>query len=191
MSKQHIISLLQGDIHCFKLVFDQYWDSLYLKACKKVGEEEAKDMVQEVMLTLWKRKENLVFEQEEDLSKYLHTAMRYRIISHYAALKTELPDMAYFDHYKIDSCEQQIETKELAAVLERSVAKLPEKMQLIFRLSRHEDVSIKDIALRLNLSEQTVKNQITEALKRIRIALKPYTSNSALVLSAVLAHWLK
>lgn len=191
MSEQYIISLLQGDINCFKMVFDRYWDPLYRKACKKVGEEEAEDMVQEVMLTLWKRKEKLVFEHEEDLSKYLHTAMRYRIISHYAAVKSEIPDVSYFDNYISASCEQHLETRELAAMLENSVAKLPEKMQLIFRLSRNEDVSIKDIALRLNLSEQTVKNQITEALKRIRVALKPHISNSALVFFGILAHWLK
>jgi RNA polymerase sigma-70 factor (ECF subfamily) len=45
-------------------------------------------------------------------------------------------------------------------------------MQQIFRMSREDDFSIADIARQLNLSEQTIKNQLTEALKRIRESVK-------------------
>jgi RNA polymerase sigma-70 factor (ECF subfamily) len=48
-------------------------------------------------------------------------------------------------------------------------------MQQIFRMSREEDLSIADIAGLLNLSEQTVKNQLSEALKRLRTSLQSNT----------------
>jgi RNA polymerase sigma-70 factor (ECF subfamily) len=65
----------------------------------------------------------------------------------------------------------ELEVKELSELIEGEVSRLPTKMQQVFRMSREEDLSIADIAHKLNVSEQTVKNQLTEALKRLRASL--------------------
>jgi len=66
---------------------------------------------------------------------------------------------------------KNLETRELSEFIESEIRRLPTRMQEVFRLSREDDLSISDIAHRLNLSEQTVKNQLTEALKRLRASI--------------------
>ena len=58
--------------------------------------------------------------------------------------------------------------RELRAEIDAEIIRMPHNMKHCFQLSRQEDQTIKEIALKLSLSEQTVKNNISEALKRLR-----------------------
>jgi RNA polymerase sigma factor (sigma-70 family) len=72
------------------------------------------------------------------------------------------------------TAEELLHYKELQSVIAAEVAALPERMQEVYRLSRTENLSTKEIAQRLNLSEQTVKNTLSAALKRLREKLARY-----------------
>jgi RNA polymerase sigma-70 factor (family 1) len=170
-------SIREDDAAAFKMLYDRYWETLYLKACKRVDKDEAKDMVQEVMTTLWRRRQEIRTDEENAISRYLHTAIKYRVISYYAHSATEIRNSDLFDVLSGQIAENPLEVKELSELLNQAIGQLPVRMQQIFRMSRQEDISIADIASQLNLSEQTVKNQLTEALKRIRASVK--TSDSA------------
>ena len=71
--------------------------------------------------------------------------------------------------------EQKIALDELDKKFRKSVNELSPRVKEIFLLSRNEELSIQEIALKLNLSEQTVKNQITYALKHLRNALTTFS----------------
>jgi RNA polymerase sigma factor (sigma-70 family) len=169
-------SIKKDDAAAFEVLYDRYWEALYLKACKRVDKDEAKDMVQEVMTTLWRRRNDIFAAEDGNIGRYLHTAIKYRVISHYAYTTAEIRNTDLFEALGSQASPNTLETKELSEFLEREINRLPAKMQQIFRMSREDDFSIADIAHKLNLSEQTVKNQLTEALKRIRTAVK---SNNA------------
>ncbi|WP_298740029.1 sigma-70 family RNA polymerase sigma factor [uncultured Chitinophaga sp.] len=175
-------SIKRDDVTAFEILYDRYWKALYMKACQRVDKDEAKDMVQEVMLTLWNRRAKIFVKEDGELGRYLFTAIKYRMISHYAFSKAEIRQVAVFDI--LDEVQANgLETKELQALIEKEVSKLPSRMQEIFRLSREDDYSIAEIARRLNISEQTVKNQLTEALKRLRTSLQSRISGGwALIL---------
>jgi len=166
-----LASIKNDDASAFKILYDRYWESLYVQACKRVNKDEAKDMVQEVMTTLWRRRKEVV-TQQDGIGRYLHTAVKYRVISHYAYTADEIHNHDLFDVLESHALVQTVETKELGEVLEAAISRLPARMQQIFRLSREDDFSIAAIASQLNLSEQTIKNQLTEALKRIRETVK-------------------
>jgi RNA polymerase sigma-70 factor (ECF subfamily) len=111
------------------------------------------------------------------------------VISHYAFSKAEIKKVDIFDI--LDEVHaNELETKELQLLIEKEVSKLPSRMQEIFRMSREDDYSIAEIAKRLNISEQTVKNQLTEALKRLRASLQSRMSGGwALVLFYLFCHF--
>jgi RNA polymerase sigma-70 factor (ECF subfamily) len=165
-------SIRRNDATAFKVLYDRYWESLYLKACRRVDKDEAKDMVQEVMTTLWRRRNDIVVQDDGQIGRYLHTAIKYRVISHYAFLSKELPNTDLFTALNSQEVANTLEAKELSELLEQEINRLPARMQQIFRMSREDDFSIADIARQLNLSEQTIKNQLTEALRRIRESIK-------------------
>lgn len=173
LSDAELLQLIRkDDATAFKFLYDRYWESLYVKACKRVDKDEAKDMVQEVMTTLWRRRNDIIIHDDGNIGRYLHTAIKYRVISHYAYSSKEIPNTDVFAALNSDVYANALETKELSELLEQEINRLPARMQQIFRMSREDDFSIADIARELNLSEQTIKNQLTEALKRIRESIK-------------------
>ncbi|MEC5143393.1 sigma-70 family RNA polymerase sigma factor [Chitinophaga sp. 212800010-3] len=167
----------KDDTAAFEAIYDKYWQGLYLKACQRVDEAEAKDMVQEVMITLWRRRHDIAVTQEGDLGRYLFTAIRYRVISYYAFSSAEIRKAGFFDTFDQYINTDNLETKELKERIEAEINKLPTRMQQIFRMSREDDYTIADIAKTLKISEQTVKNQLTDALKRLRVSLKASSAN--------------
>lgn len=64
-----------------------------------------------------------------------------------------------------------IREKQLAALIEKGISDLPPKMKEVFELSRKQKLTHKEIAEKLNLSEQTVKKQVNNALKILRVKL--------------------
>lgn len=190
ISDGELLQSLKGDdTTAFEILYDRYWKVLYLKACQRVGKDEAKDLVQEVMISLWRRRKNISADKDGDLGRYLFTAVKYRVISHYAFSAVEIKKAAIFDVLEDMENTDALETKELKALIESAVSRLPSRMQQIFRMSREDDYSIAEIAKTLNLSEQTVKNQLSEALKRLRNSL--HTNNSgewAIVLFYLFCH---
>jgi len=163
-------AIRQGDAAAFKLLYDRYWQRLYVKACQRVEKSEAKDIVQEVMTTLWRRRNDVFTFEDGEIGRYLFTAVKYRVISHYAYGAAEIRNTELFDLPAAYA--NPLEAKEFSEFIESEIRQLPPRMQEIFRLSREEELSIGDIARRLNLSEQTVKNQLTEALRRLREAVR-------------------
>ena len=75
----------------------------------------------------------------------------------------------------LDACDpQEIFSQEIMAIFHQTLASLPPQTQQIFRLSRVENKSVKEIAELMQLSPKSVEYHITKALKEMRIALKDY-----------------
>lgn len=131
--------------------------------------DEAEDLVQDVFTSLWDKSSNL--DLTGPLSSYLYSAVRYRFIN-LVAKKRVRSDYAQTLQTLIDegdySTDSYVNEKELIALIEKEIAKLPEKMRNVFELSRNFGLSHNQIARQLNLSEKTVKNHINHALKVLR-----------------------
>jgi len=134
-------------------------------------------VVQEVFISLWRNKHSI--EIKDTLSPYLFTALRYCIIKtiyrkgkkgQYVPLS---PDELQCDE---NFSEELLEYKDLQQAVNREINDLPERMREIYRLSRYENLSAGEIAQRLHISEQTVKNTISATLRKLRLKLSHLSS---------------
>ncbi len=162
----------------FEIVYNRYWEPLYKKALRRLGNSaDAQDVVQEVFVSLWRNRDTV--KVESTLAPYLFTALKYCIISqvYRKAKKGITVPLALEELVQLEvTTEELLEFKELQQIINTEVAALPERMREIYRLSRIEHLQIAEIAMQLNISEQTVKNTLSTALKRLREKLAHYSA---------------
>lgn len=179
-NKKIIEAIIKGDERVFEQVFREYFIRLFNYACQYIIDREiARDMVQETFMKLWENRTGLdpegslismLFRITHNNSlnylkhlnvhkKYSESVrknlMNYRL--NYAALKDETSEMIIY--------------RELQEKVNKAIEQLPPKCKEIFVLSRSKELKHKEIAKQLNISVKTVENQITEALRRIRLYL--------------------
>ena len=154
----------------FRVLYDRYWKPLYQKALARLGTDaDAQDAVQEVFISCWRNRQTI--QTDDSIAPYLFTALKYCIIKmvYRAARKGVILPLSLTGLEQTElSTEELLQHKELQAIIAREVARLPDQMRRIYQLSRTEALSITEIAQQLNLSEQTVKNTLTTALKKLR-----------------------
>lgn len=155
----------------FSRLFDKYWKTLVNAAYKVLKDREAAhDVVQELFVKLWQQRASL---QVDNVSAYLHTAVKYRVINFIQKHKIPMLQLDFVDEFKnLNSTEELINYRELNQLLQESVDRLPEQCGKVFRMSRFDYLSNQEIAQKLNLSVRTVENHIAHALRLLKPKLK-------------------
>lgn len=182
---EKLLELIQADsCTAFDQIYARYWSKLYLSAYNILGDSQAsEDIVQEVLVSLWMRRHSLAVDS---LPAFLHAAVRYQVFKVMragkipAALCREAPKLSV-----VNEGEEALIEKDIAHLLEKGIADLPEKCRQIFLLSRKEHLSTKEIARWLGIAPKTVENQITIALHRLRATLGDFL----LWISVLFAAW--
>jgi RNA polymerase sigma-70 factor (family 1) len=173
---QELVALLkQGDEHAFTEIYNRYWKRVFAVAVKKLGDfDEAKEVVQEIFISLWERREKVVVEGE--LASYLSVSVKYKIINrldkHYIRKNyiDNLPASAEVDN----STQEWLDFEEVKERLAKLVSELPEKCRLVFVMSREQGLSHKQIAEEMNISEKTVEAHLSKATKTLRTGLRSF-----------------
>jgi RNA polymerase sigma-70 factor (family 1) len=171
---QQLIDLLkEDDEDAFTEIYSRYAENLVGFASSKLYcLEDAHDIIHDLFVTLWEERKTLIVHRK--LESYLFTLVRYRIIDKirrnitredYAGMTSTL-SLSYDPEV-----EQQIATKELQQQVNAVLEGLSPRVKEVYKLSREEHLTIKEIAGKLEVSEQTVKNQLTVALKHLRQSL--------------------
>lgn len=181
--------LKEDDEAAFAEIYSRYAAKLTGFASSKLYSlEDSHDVIHDVFVKLWEERAHLMVNR--NLEAYLFTVIRYRIIDKirknitredYAGMVLALG----ISHQA--EIEDQISAKEIKKHIDRTLEKLSPRVREIYCLSREENLSIAEIADKLQLSEQTVKNQLTFALKHLRESLGTL-SVSTLVLVLPLLH---
>ncbi len=165
--------LASGDETAFYILYDLYWEQLYIQVIRIVKDSaETEDIVQDVFSTLWRIRASLTDVQ--DIKPYLFTIARnhaVRRVSHSKRLQDSLSSFMQFAQNEVYSLDKEMDNKELLSFIDMQIKDLPEKMREIFTLSRKNGLSNKEIAELLHISENTVKKQINNSIKRIRESL--------------------
>lgn len=171
--------LVAGDEQsAFRILYEKYWQPLYYKALSRLGDDaDAQDAVQEVFISCWRNKATI--QIRDSLSPYLFTALKYCIIKKVyrkgkKGLETPL-SIHELERTEL-SGDELLQYKELQSVILKEVERLPERMKEVYRLSRVDNLQIAEIAQQLQITEQTVKNTLGAALKKLRVRLSQYAS---------------
>jgi len=171
-------SLKEGDQYAYTEIFERYHKLLIKHTFQLLQDrDEASDLVQDVFLTLWQKRTHITFSTS--LSSYLYTSVRNRVfdlLSHQKVISKYAEAIGLFMEQGVSITDEMIREKELAAIIEREVAALPPKMQEVFRLSREEELSYKEIAQKMNITEQTAKLQVHNAVKTLRLKIGSFLS---------------
>lgn len=177
------------DEQAFNSLFDRYWDKLYRVARARLDDEtEAQDIVQEIFIKLWQRRETV--EISSSVENYLQGAVRLSVISHYrsrkadeARLQNALERINIFE----DSIHSLTDYLELEQTLEEALNVMPGMLKKVYQL-RSENHSVKAIAGELGLADQTVKNYIAEVTRRLRsIIIEKYPERHLTYMAIIIA----
>lgn len=174
-----LVALLKEDNQrAYTEIFERYSKILVNHAYKILGDrDQANDVVQDVFLAIWNRRNEI--EITGTLSSYLYKATKNRILNHIAHEKVvshyadSISNFIENDYVLADS---SLREKELEAIIEKEIALLPAKMREVFLLKKVEELSYDEIALQLNITDKTAKQQVYNSLKILRHKLKPLLS---------------
>lgn len=160
--------LAAGDEQAFRNIFHSFTPSLFASALQVVKlEEPAREIVQETFLKVWMHREALGLM--ENPAGWVYRAASNLSVSYLRkqASAWKWLQQQTFSSGAANDVLEKVSFREAQQLLHQAIAALPPKRQLIFRLSRQEELSHADIAARLNMSQNTVKNQIVLAVKFI------------------------
>lgn len=174
---KELTSLLRnGDPDTFAFIYNKFKVSLYLHALRSIKDAgNATDIVQEVFTNLWERRSE--FAPSSSIGNYLYGAVRNRVfnaIAHQNVTDRYARSIQTFFEKGEFYTDNLIREKELSQIIEREIASLPKKMREVFLLSRNTDLSHKDIGKILGISGTTVKKQVCNAIRILRLKIDPF-----------------
>lgn len=164
---QLLVSLKEGDEAAFTELYHRYWEKLYRSACKKLGStEDAREIVHDVLLDIWKRRAELSIEYP---AAYFEKAIRFRVINHVKRKKsTTLIDSFEAALYSPFHADSQVEMNEFLRLLESWIGLLPPKQAQIFIKYYIESLSADEIAAEMGLSKKTIQNNLSMAVQFLK-----------------------
>jgi len=163
----------EGQRSAYEEIYHRYWAVLFRHARKMVqNDEDAKDLVQDVFSVFWL--DGPTLELQTTLSAYLYSLVRYKVFNLIDRKKVRsnyLSSLEEFIKKNEYSGEYRVREKQMEELIEKEIAALPPKMREVFELSRRANMSYRDIAEKLSISDNTVKKQMSNALKILRSRL--------------------
>ncbi len=171
-----IQKLKEGDIKALEVLFNKHYGNLcrYLLLLFK-NQLVVDHIAQDIFVYLWENREQI--EIRTSIESYLYSAGRYKALNQIRnqSRREIINNSLYTSNDQGEASSDIIlEQKELEEIIENAITTLPPRCQQIFRLSRNEDLSNKEIAKFLNISVNTVENQMGIALRKLKTALRPY-----------------
>ncbi|WP_124559084.1 RNA polymerase sigma-70 factor [Pedobacter sp. KBW01] len=166
-----LLLLREGNGDAFSELYDRNWKFLYNSAFNILRHhEDTMDVCQGIFLWIWEHHEKL--EIKTNFKSYLFVSAKYKIAN---MIRDGKVRENLFDGTELDavSCDDfnLLEVKELKNLIQQLISELPPKCREIFVMSREEAMSHREIAQKLGISEKTVDEQISRALKKLRVPL--------------------
>ncbi|WP_462264678.1 RNA polymerase sigma factor [Mucilaginibacter sp.] len=168
---QLLNQLKGGCTAAFDEIYCRYSKPLYIYLLQKLKNPEVcNDILQDLFINLWEKKSTLNIQTS--LKAYLYQSARFKIIdiyrnhTHFKAYAEDLGK--YIEHHYPDALDKLHYQQQLREVI-AGIHQLPLKMKEVFIASRFEYLTINQISVKLKISPQTVKNQLSKALHILRL----------------------
>ena len=165
--------LKSGDHAAFTEIFHRYSSLLYAHAYNKLrNETEARDVVQEIFVLLWAKREEL--DLKTNLPGYLYTAVRnniFNILKHKKIISAYATAFSSINEHNEVITDHLVRSRQFAALIDAEIAALPPRMRKVFELRRIEHLSNREVASMLNITESTAADQMKKALRILRMRI--------------------
>ena len=173
-----LLHVKEGSHESYRRLYNLWVSRLYAFVYHYVKSEEvADDIVQETFIRIWVNRETLNLEYSfksylftiayhfllKELRRQLNNPLMEEYVSFLDGCSTSDDEASHPLEYD-EFCQQLAEAKKL----------LQPRQREIFELNKENNLSVSEIAERLSISEQVVRNQLSGALKILRKALHPY-----------------
>ena len=181
--RELLAEIASGNEKAFRKLFDSYKERFYAVAFKMTrSDEAAEDIVQDVFMNIWKNREHLL--KVDHPSSYFFTAVYRKVYHHYRRLASERKFLQSASAVKEteNTTDEMVLAHEYKEWVSQAITRLPPQQQLVFRLSKEEGMNREDIARQLEISPNTVKNHLSNALK----FTKPDLRKSSLILIIIM-----
>lgn len=157
-----------GDSTAFEAIYLRYWRPLLNAAYKRLKDKQrAEDIVQNVFLGLWNRRDHLNILS---LSAYLHGAVRYEVLKYISRSKGTLYFHSLLEDVVMDAAgaDTKVLSAEMMELVYAYARTLPAKRRNIFLLHLQHNLSTRQIADTLQITQKTVQNQLRTALNGLQ-----------------------
>lgn len=166
----------QNDELAFAEIYQRYWTIMYMHALKMLkNEEDTRDVIQDLFVTLWAKCQDMT--SSVNISGYLYITVRNKVLDLIAQKKVRSGYLeslsAYLEEFS-NKTEEDINEREMMQALDKEIAQLPPKMRVIFQMRVKEHKTYKEIAEALEISDKTVKKQVSNAIKLIKPRLNGF-----------------
>lgn len=179
-----LYKLQKGDEAAFKSFFLLHKDAIYKYAFLHLKEEGiAADIVQDVFLKFWNKVNQL--DPQQNIRSYLYTIARHTV---FEELRKKIQFQNFTDYalnavsYSRNTSEENIYFNELEKLYQEAIQQLPEQRRKIFSLSKLEHLSHDEIANSLNISKNTVRDQLVKGNKFVKAYILKRFSTPVLAL---------
>lgn len=168
------IGLKRRDETALSVLFDTYYEKLYLFAEKYIYDsDKAHDIVQDVFLKIWENAERL--ELTSSIQHYLFASVRNGCLNYLKSLQIEdRNNRKYAEAYIESQNVDMVDDEELLARVRQVLDELPEKCREVCLLRFVEGYKYAEIAVRLDMNENTVKAQLHRGMERLKQAFATY-----------------
>lgn len=166
--------LAADDKEAFAAIYRQYWEVLLAMAYNRLKDlATAEDIVHDVFASIWHNRHH---QEIHSLKNYLATAVKYMILkqARKASLLRQYRQSEATPPTQDFSSDTALDNKRILELLHREIESLPEKCRLIFRYSREQGMSVREIAGHMHITPKTVENQLNKALRKLRVTLKKH-----------------
>lgn len=167
--------LKADDKGAYEKIYFLFSKPLLSAAYKKTGDKIiAEELVQNIFISLWEKR---LEADIQNLPAYLFGSLKFGVMNH---IRKQVMENKYIEYKNLNYSENhqdtasQVDLNDLSGLIEKGINSLPEKTQEVFRLSRYEHQTTKDISAELNISEKAVEYHITRSLKRIKQYIKNF-----------------
>lgn len=169
-----IIKLIQvGDVNAFQELYCRLKNKVMSFSIKLLGNsEEAEEMTQDIFVRLWENRAKL--DPEKNIEAFLFVMVRSSFLD---ALKKKKQQASYIDAQEYQAAtnrltDEYIDYTECCELLDYAIQRLPKQAKLVYRMSRVDGLSHKEISKNLEISPFTVSNHLKYALKHLKKYLK-------------------
>lgn len=175
LDEQIAEGLREGSKKAFELLYDNYYAKLCsfsYKVTKDIAVSE--EIVQDLILTIWEKKETLSFAPQ--LKYYLYRAVHnnsVRYVNKHAKVYHNSEETEALENVA-EEFSSTMEETELSMAISLAVESLPAQTNKIFKMSREENLTYKEIAEKTNLSVKSIEYHISKAINYLHSELKEF-----------------